>query len=339
MGIGPRLVAAVFALLISACASRAPPTDESGPLVWPEPPDRARVVFVAAIAVPEDAGIAKGALDVLSDFLFGATESRIVRPMAVVAAGESLYVADPGARGVHRFDRARGRYDLVGLDGGSGLPSPVGLAVGRAGEVYVADSALAAIFVIRPGAKSAERVPHPPLGQPTGIAYDEGAGRLLVVDTREHCIKVLGLDGGLQATWGRRGTGNGEFNFPTHVWRDREGRVFVTDALNHRVQRLDARGRFSGSFGQAGDAPGDFMRQKGVASDSFGHVYIADALLNAIQVFSSEGQLLLAFGDMGQARGEFWLPTGIFIAPDDTIYVADSFNRRIQVFRYIGGPT
>lgn len=334
-----RLLAGALALLLAACAPRAPAIDPSGPLVWPEPPDRARVAFVREIARPEDAGIAKGVLDHLADFFLGRTDNRLVRPMAVVAIDGVIFVADPGAKGVHRFDSANGRYGLVGLAGGGGLPSPVGLAPGSDGDIYVADSALAAVFVIRRGAKVAERIPHPPLGQPTGIAWDAGARRLLVVDTREHCIKVLGPDGALLATWGSRGTGDGEFNFPTHIWRDREGRVLVTDALNHRIQVLDGQGRFVRRFGQAGDAPGDFLRQKGVATDSFGHVYIVDALLNAVQVFSPDGQLLLALGDMGQGRGEFWLPAGIFIAPDDTIYVADSFNRRVQVFRYIGGPT
>lgn len=330
---------AVLALLLAACAPQPARIEQAVPLAWPEPPDRARVAFVAAIARPEDAGIAKGVLGHLADFFLGARENRLVRPMAVIASGEVLFVADPGAKGIHRFDRARGRHDLVGLAGERGLPSPVGLALGPGGEVYVADSALAALFVIRPGSKVAEPIPHPPLAQPTGIAYDAAARRLLVVDTREHCIKVLGSDGALLATWGARGNGDGEFNFPTHLWRDRDGRVLVTDALNHRVQVLDGEGRFLRRFGQPGDAPGDFMRQKGVATDSFGHVYIVDALMGAIQVFAPGGQLLLALGDVGHERGEFWLPAGIFIAPDDTIYVADSFNRRVQVFRYVGGPT
>lgn len=335
---GARLAVAL-ALLLAACVSRAPVVGEAEPLVWPEPPDRPRVAFVGAIARPEDAGIAKGILGHLADFFLGAADIRLVRPMAVVASEGVIFVADPGAKGVHRFDRARGRYGLVALDRGLALPSPVGLALGAGGEVYVADSALAALFVIRPGATFAERIPHPPLGQPTGIAYDAATRRLLVTDTREHCVKVLGPDGALLATWGARGVGDAQFNFPTHVWRDRAGRILVTDSLNHRIQVLDGQGRFLGRFGQAGDAPGDFMRQKGVATDSFGHVYIVDALLGAVQVFAPGGQLLLVVGEMGQGRGEFWLPGGIFIAPDDTIYVADAFNRRIQVFRYVGGPT
>ena len=338
MAARPRACAAIgLALAIAACAPAAPRPEDLAPLVFPEPPDAPRVAYVTAITHPEDAGIRKGLGDYLAAFVFGATHNRLVRPMAVVESRGAVFVADPGAHGVHRFDRAAGRYDLIGLEDGGGLPSPVGLARGRDGEVYVADSALPAVLVIRPGSRKAVRLALPPLEQPTGIAYDDASGRLIVVDTRAHALKAFNADGTLHRAWGARGSGDGEFNYPTQLWRDREGLLYITDSLNYRVQVLDRDGRFLRKFGRAGDGAGDFMRQKGLATDSHGHLYIVDALLNAIQIFDPAGELLLSVGDLGRGRGEFWLPAGIFISEDDTIYVADSYNRRIQVFRYIGG--
>jgi DNA-binding beta-propeller fold protein YncE len=257
--------------------------------------------------------------------------------MAVVEANGAIFVADVGAMGVHRFDPKGDRYDLIGAEGGTHLPSPVGLARGREGEVYVTDSALAEVLVIRPGAEAAVRMPLPRMKQPTGIAFDPARNRLYVVDTGAHRVNVFGLDGTLRSSFGQRGTGEAEFNYPTQIWRDPRGRLYVTDSLNFRIQVFDDDGRFLAKFGQAGDGTGDFMRQKGVATDSFGHVYIVDALLNALQVFDGTGQLLLSMGEMGSKPGEFWLPAGLFIGEGDMIYVADSYNQRIQVFRYIGG--
>lgn len=327
-----------FCLALASCATVAPKPPEP-PLVWPEPPDAPRITFVQTISRPDDLGITKTFLERLADWIFGASEHRLVRPMAVVTVGGTMYVADPGVRGVHRFEPAAKRHDIVRGEDGSPLPSPVGLARGRDGEVYVADSALARVLVIRPGAKAAVPVALPPLQQPTGIAFDPARGRLYVVDTKAHRLQVFETDGTLRATIGRRGTGPGEFNYPTHLWRDAAGRLYVTDSLNYRVQVLDPEGRFLRRFGQPGDSAGDFMRQKGLATDSFGHVYIVDALLHALQVFDPEGRLLLTLGDLGRARGEFWLPAGLFIGEDDTIYIADSYNQRVQVLRYIGGPT
>jgi DNA-binding beta-propeller fold protein YncE len=327
-------------LALAACAPAPQKASDQAPLVWPEELDVApRIAFVREFSRPADIGITRTFMRRLGELLFGKSEQRLVRPMAVIVVNGVVYVADPGARGVHRFDPSKGRYDLLVATGDRELPSPVALAANDRGDVYVTDSVLAEVLVIRPGARSAVTVELPKMGQPTGIAFDPVTGRTYVVDTTAHHVNVFGRDGALQSSFGQRGTGDGEFNYPTLLWRDPAGQLYVTDSLNFRIQVFDRDGRFIGKFGQAGDGPGDFMRQKGVATDSFGHVYIADALFNTLQIFDPSGQLLLSVGNLGSARGEFWLPAGVFIDADNTIYVADSYNRRIQVFRYIGGPT
>jgi len=320
----------------------APAWAEQEKLVWPHAPAQPRVEFIKTFSRAADLGIGKGFFERLKDLLFGEAETRILRPMAVVASGGILYVADPGARGVHRFDTSGGEYALITAADGAALPSPVGLARGAAGEVYVADSQLGQIFVIRPGEKSALAIRlDVKLTQPTGLAFDPATGRLYVADTAEHRIHIFERDGSLAGSIGRRGTGDGEFNYPTYLWRTPEGRLYVTDSLNFRVQAFDARGGFVGKFGRQGDGTGDAARQKGVATDRHGHVYVVDALFHAFQIFDATGRLLLPVGQRGQDRGEFWLPTGIFIDQDDDdmIYIADSYNQRIQVLRYIGGAT
>ena len=327
------------AVLVAACAA-PPPRPPEPPLFWPPPPAQARITHLESISRPADAGIQRGFFRRLVDLVFGARDERLVRPMAVVSTDGMLFVADPGARGVHRFDRRAGDYAVIRRAKDQPLPSPVGLALGAAGEVYVSDSELRAIFVIRPGAKLATPVAiSAALAQPTGLAYDAAHARLFVADTAAHCVRVFDRDGNLVATIGRRGTDNGEFNFPTLLWRTPQGRLYVTDAMNFRVQMFDESGQFAGKFGGAGDGTGDLPREKGVATDRYGHVYIVDSLFHAVQIFNESGQLLLSLGALGHGRGEFWLPTGIFIGEDDRVYVADSYNRRVQVFRYLGGDT
>lgn len=337
---GPRstAVAALLAFLY-ACSPSALKPEEQAPLVWPDFPNPPRIAFVKEFSRPADFGISKGFFERLAELVFGAAESRLIRPMAVVAAGGVIYVADPGVNGVHRFDPAAGRYDLIGTEGGAALPSPVGLARGGEGEVYVTDSELARVLVIRPGAKTAVPLALPEMGQPTGIAFDPAGGRLYVVDTTAHRVNVFKRDGTLESSFGGRGVGDGEFNYPTLMWRDHGGRLYVTDSLNFRIQIFDASGKFLAKFGRLGDGAGDNMRPKGVATDSYGHVYISDSLLNSLQIFDLSGRYLLSVGGIGRDRGEFWLPAGIFIGEEDTIYIADSYNQRVQVLRYIGGPT
>jgi len=326
-------------LILTACVAAPAPVEVDSKLVWPPAPDDPRIAFVKTFSRPADLGIDKGVMQRFADLLFGADDSRLVRPMAVVATDNGVFVADPGAGGVHRFDQRDGTYALIRAPEGALLPSPVGLAIGKAGEVYVTDSALAKVFVIRPGASAASPLTlAAQLEQPTGIAFDAARARLYVVDTKANRVNIFKADGSLESSFGRRGTADGEFNYPTLIWRTAAGRLYVTDSLNFRVQRFDDAGQFLGKFGGLGDGSGDLPRQKGVATDSYGHVYIVDSLFHAIQIFDDNGRFLMSLGGMGHGRGEFWLPTGMFIDQKDRIYVADSYNQRVQVLRYVGGP-
>lgn len=334
------VAASAAAAFLAACGAPAPEArDSSPPQVWPPAPATARIAFVRTVARPEDLGISRSLLQRLGDLLFGEADVRMVRPMAVVDNGAALFVADPGARGIHRYDKSAGDYRLIRGEKGAPLPSPVGLAAGAKGEVYVTDSALAAVFVIERDAEHARRLPIDDLRQPTGIAFDPVSSRLFVTDTARHQVAVFDSSGRRVSTMGERGAGPGEFNYPTFLWRDASGRLYVTDTLNFRVQVFDADGRIQRVFGRHGDGSGDAARQKGVATDRHGHIYVVDALFHAFQIFDAQGRLLLGVGAAGQDPGEFWLPSGIFVGADDTIYVADTYNRRVQVFRYVGAES
>lgn len=335
-------VTACIAVLLAGCvpASQGLLVSEVGTgLVWPAPPAAPRIAYVMSFTGAEELGIRKRFLQRLKVLVGGKTEERLVRPMAVVeSAGNRYLVADPGARGVHLFDRQRGRYQLIQREDGGPLPSPVGLAVGGLGEVYVTDSRLAALFMIMPGTDVAARVPlDVMLAQPTGVALDETGSRIYLVDTGSHEVKIFAPDGSLLRRVGGRGTAPGKFNYPTMIWTTNTGDFVVSDSLNFRTQVFDAEGNYLREFGSVGDSAGFQPQSKGIATDSVGRVYIADSTLHAVQIFDSSGTFLYRLGLQGVKPGEFWLPTGIFIGRDDTIFVADSYNRRIQVFRSIGG--
>jgi DNA-binding beta-propeller fold protein YncE len=304
--------------------------------VWPQPPEQARIEFIQAIAKPEDLGITPGFWGRVVGLFAGKENTRLIRPMAVVmTSDEVMYVADPGAMVVHRFDVRRKTHDRLGLENKQSFSSPVSLAVDSEDRVYVSDSALNRIFLIEKQAKHA--VPFKisiELDQPTGLTFDPANQRLYVVNTRRHQVLAFDNQGELLFDFGTRGAGAGQFNYPTQIWLDPSSeRLWVTDSLNFRVQQFTADGQFTSSLFNVGDATGNLARPKGVATDSHGHIYVLDALLNTMQIFNQSGDLLLYLGQQGRGIGQFWLPVGIFIDNHNRIFVADSFNNRIQVFR------
>jgi DNA-binding beta-propeller fold protein YncE len=301
-------------------------------VVWPEPPQQARIRLVATFGEPEEIGIRPSFLSRLWGWIAGAEPRNMVRPYAIAVKDGRLAVADPGARAVHLYDLAGRSYERIEWAGERLLLSPVGVAF--AGDtLYVADSALGEILGFDAKGELTRRIEG--LERPTGLAWDDAAGRLYVTDTLSHNVVVLDKDGERLIDFGGRGVGDGQFNYPSHLALA-GGRLYVNDTMNFRLQVFDRDGNFISSFGRHGDGSGDFAQPKGVGLDSDGHIYVADALFNRVQIFDGQGRLLLAFGGDGAAPGEFWLPGGLYIA-QDRIYVADSYNRRVQIFQFLGG--
>ena len=328
-------------LFVVACAPIYTPVDlnkNNSGLVWPAKPDSARIAYVASLYHPDHFGIKKGFFSWLGDLFTGEEERRMIRPMAITETSNNvLFVADPGAKGVHRFDLKNKHYSLIRQVDEKILPSPVGLSVDKQDNVYVVDSELAQLFKIEKNKKYAIAVSlQQPLTQPTSVAVDSDSGSLYITDTAEHQIKHYSFDGKLKSIIGKRGTAEGEFNYPTMIWRNKSGQLYVTDSLNFRVQVFNRNGKFIRYFGKQGGGSGHLSRPKGVATDRNGHVYVVDGLFHVFQLFNEKGNFLLHVGGQGQGEGEFWLPSGIFINDNNIIYVADSHNRRVQVFRYLG---
>ena len=331
----------VVQIIIAGCASSTSldPFDSENK-VWPDPPDDKRIAFVGEFSQSSDLGIKKSAWNRLLSIVAGSVDDVMIRPMAVAATDDNkiIYVADPDAQCVHRYDLARARYECLRL-GKNKLPVfPVGLDITDDGWLFVSDSQQGQLLQMAPGEKQLESFyAGEKLDQPTGIVWDSVSQRLYVTDTGNQSILVFDRDGDLKKTFGERGSGPGQFNFPTYLWVDSaSNELLVTDSLNFRVQRFGTDGVFLHTFGENGDKPGSFSRPKGVATDSYGHVYVVDALMHSMQIFNPNGELLLAVGGQGQGEGQFWLPNGIFITDDDMIFVADSYNKRVQVFRYVG---
>lgn len=309
----------------------APPS----PMQWPFAPGDPKVTYSHALT-----GIARdtSAGTVLSSVVFGSDRNAdsFVLPVAVATGSDGrMAVADTGCACVHLYLPETARYQrLTGTDRARML-SPVGVAFDDERRLYVADSG-GLLFSFDAGGKprfALDRVGGQQLGRPTGMAWSSSRRMLFVVDTLAHAVRGLDADGSLQMSFGSRGDGPGQLNFPTHITESPSGELYVTDALNFRIAIFDTAGRPVGSFGHHGDGSGDIAMPKGIAVDTDGVVYVVDALFDNVQLFSGRGEFLLTLGTRGRDFGQFWLPAGTFLDRTGRLYVCDTYNHRIQVFR------
>ena len=346
------LVAAVA--LLAGCASAdkrvlhfgVEDAPEGKRILWPQPPEVPRYMYAGMLLGEQNFRTAGDAARSRATRFFRwlvgleGRENPVVlqRPSsgAVDAAGRIL-VTDTSRGAVFVFDPAGG--ELLVWESAEGVRrflSPAGIATSRGG-VLVADADLG--IVARLDAKG---VPQRALGRgqlkrPTGLAVDAASGRIYVADTYAHDIKVFDADGVLIATLGRRGEGDGEFNFPTHL-AFADGELYVTDTMNNRVQVIDAAsGQMRRSFGSRGLYIGNLVRPKGIAVDTERNVYVIESYYDHLLVFNRNGEFLMGFGGVGVDSGRFYLPAGVWTDPLNRVFVADMFNGRVAVFQFLGG--
>ena len=90
-----------------------------------------------------------------------------------------------------------------------------------------------------------------PFNMPTNVAVAEDGTIFAADGYGNHKMHRFAADGALELSWGRQGTGAGEFALVHNVALDRRGRVFVCDDENDRIQIFDRGGGYLADWGFA----------------------------------------------------------------------------------------
>ena len=214
---------------------------------------------------------------------------------------------------------------------------PFGIAVDGEGNILVADSNndrilkftaeghfLAAVGTYGSGPLQ--------FSHPTDIAFNTSNSKWYVVCNWNHHVQVLNSDLTFSKTFGKEGSGKGQFDHPCGIACDSTGKAYVADTSNHRIQVFTAEGKFLRMFGRHGEGRGELHKPRYVAVDTSGVVYVSEDGNHRVSVFTSEGQFVTSFGREGEGPGEFKSPRGLAVDNNGVVYVCDSYNNRVQVF-------
>ncbi len=344
----------VCLLCLSGCAEtkyvmQVDPGHRAGSMapVWPAAPETPRYRYVGQLLgednfVSEQANNRNAGVRLFNWLvgLVGGLEEKVTlkRPQSgAVDAQGRIYVTDVSNHAVFVFDQSVGKLQVWdrALER-TKFVTPIGIAIGAGGQILVADAELGRVFRLDRDGKPLGSFGQGKLTRPTGLARDAKRGRIYVSDTHAHDIKVFDDNGRLLEVIGRRGEGDGELNFPTHMSFAGD-KLYVADSMNARVQMFDAQGKAAGTLGRRGMVIGDFTRPKGVTVDSSGNIYVVESFYDNLLVFNNEKQFLMPIGGTGKEVGQFYLPAGVWSDPQGRIYVADMFNGRIVIFQFLGG--
>ncbi len=336
------VAAATLVALLVGCASEV--VKEQPLLVWPAPPEVARIKFLRTLIDDNDLNQELSASRKMLNFLAGevASTNRILEPMGIAVSddGHRVYVSDFAQLAVFMFDFEKKTSFKVGGEKGA-LGGPMGIALDADENFYVAESAGKGVLVYDKTGKFLRSITDPSIERPIGVAIDRARGKLYVADTGrtesfEHTIKIFDLQGKLIGKIGKQiGDIPGSFLFPTWITLDDKGNLYVADTLNSRVQKFDPDGKYLMSFGKRGNAFGQFDKPKGVGLDTFGNLYVVDSGWSNVQIFNAAGDALMFFGSRGVGLGQMQNPSVLTVDKQNRIWVGDVLGNRVNVYQLI----
>ena len=275
-----------------------------------------------------------------------AVAARLFQPSGVaVDPSGNVYIADMANHRVRRVT-PQGRIENVAGNGAAGyagdgnlatlaqLNGPNGLAIDRAGSLYIADTGNHVIRRVSGGVittvagtgeagKDGDAGPATTarLFQPSAVAFDR-LGNMLIADSANNRIRVVsngmirnfaGDPAGLPGFGGDGGpAATANFDYPISLAVDDGNNVYVSDYFNNRVRRITPGGgtvtTFAGTgvrggLGDGGPASqAQFALPAGLAFDNNRNLYVTDLLNNRVRMIGANGIVQTVVGS--GARGD-----------------------------------
>lgn len=300
-------------------------------------------------------------LSVLAFFLMVSCEDK---PSILEVAPEKEDEADPDGALIYEVSTVAG----IGVSGSAdgdltigAFNTPIGIAEGPGGELFVADQTNHKIRKITLGQGVSTYAGTGVAGfsdgldgqfnRPYGVAVDS-KGNVFLADYANHSIRKVAVNGEISTFAGVNSGGwvdgvgsEARFNLPFALAIDHEDNLFVSDHRNNLIRKITPDGLVTtiAGNGEAGFLDGGAMDAKfdgptGIAVDVQGNVYVSEYYNNRVRKVGSDGVVSTIAGDgsRGHSDGDalaakFNQPYDVAVDSDGKVYVADYSNHMIRM--------
>lgn len=302
-------------------------------VIFPSPPDTARVQFLTSISTSNDVVKKQSSF---SSFVLGENEVKtIYKPYGIDIQMGKIYICDTPIKGLEIIDLEKETFDYFIPKGKGALLLPVNCSVDENGFLYIADVQRRQIVVFDNEGNYIESFGEKENFKPTDVFVTND--KIWIANSENHRVAVYDKDShNLLYHFPKSETGDDDFLYsPTNICIS-DDKVYVSDFGDFKIKIYTHEGNFINSIGSYGKRPGQFVRPKGIAVDKSSNLYVVDAGFENTQIFDKEGQLLMFFGGSYTGPGYMWLPAKVIIDYDNLKYfekyVDKSYNLKYLIF-------
>jgi len=306
------LLFVAISLLASCSKTLYPVSGLSNVVIYPSPPDTARIQFLTRISSSRDI---TGTHKSFSKFLFGEEENFIInKPYGVAVSDGKIFVCDTYVHGLEIIDLNKNKFEYFIPTGKGELKVPINCFIDKKGYLYVADSERKQVVVFDENRKYLSSFGEPENFKPIDVFVDDQ--KIWVTNLEGHQVQVYSNDSQykLLKTFPEINENDpGSLLSPTNIYV-LGNKVYVCDFGDFKIKIYSQEGEFIESVGTHGQGLGQLGRPKGIAVDRDSNLYVVDAGFENVQIFNKEGKLLMFFGGNYKGPGDMWLPAKITIS-------------------------
>jgi DNA-binding beta-propeller fold protein YncE len=251
-------------------------------------------------------------------------------PGVAVDKREHVFVFHRGPHSIMEFDK---EGTLVRTWGDGVFVRPHALKIDPEGNLWAADDLGHMVVKMDEkgrvrmvlGRKNTKGETDDLFNRPTDLAFGSNGDVYISDGYGNSRVVQYTRDGKFVRTWGKKGSGPGEFNLPHGIAVDKQGRVYVGDRDNRRMQVFDKDGKFLSEWKHVGSP-------WGVVITPDDNLLLCDGYNNRILKTNLSGEVLGVLSGPGKLPGLLDYSHHLALGPSGNIYVAEIKNWRVQKF-------
>lgn len=305
------IIVGILLIGFASCTKKLTKVPSEGNLIiFPSPPDTARIQYLTSISNSKDV-ISKQSK--LKKYVFGEEELKSInKPYGVEIENGKIYVCDISIKGLEVIDLKKQTFEYFVPKGKGALMLPVNCFVDKNNTLYIADIQRNEIVIFDRELKFITSFGFSDKLKPSDVFVDNkhiwvsnsNRNKIFAYDKLSYEL----VDSLPKIEKGKKGY----LYSPTNIFVTND-KLYVSDFGDFNIKIYDKNGEFINSVGKYGRNIGQFVRPKGITVDKNSNLFVVDAGFENVQIFNRSGNVLMHFGGSYSGPGYMWLPAKVII--------------------------